>query len=125
MNKDDENVWLKYQSTRKKSKSKKREQILRTPVPHDVLKYPGRDRTKHVSTPKRKDQELKNKKVVDDSVREVCFNTSGIDKRMDDANVVLDTVDYTNIDSRTLERLPVFVNDSPNHVSDCRIVHEN
>ena len=125
VNKDDENVWLKYQSTRKKSKSKKRVQVLRTPVPRDVLKYPGRDRTKNSSTPKRKEQELKNKKIVDDGVREVCFNTSGIDKRMDDAIVVLDTVDYTNIDSRTLERLPVFVNDSSNHENDCRIVHEN
>lgn len=125
VNKDDENVWLKYQETRKNSKSKNRVQVLRTPIPRDVLKYPGRDRTKNSSTPKRKDQELKNKKVVDDRVREVCFNISGIDKHKDDAIVVLDAVDYRNINSRTLERLPVFVNDSSNHVNDCRIIHKN
>lgn len=120
VSKKNEHVWLKYQATRKSSQSKNKQQVLRSPVPRDVLKYPGRDRTKHVPTPKRKEQEEKNKNNLSNSLKEVCFNNSGIDKHNDDAIVVSGVKNYTNIFDKTLERLPVSSNDPDNY----RIIKE-
>lgn len=44
----------KARATRAKNRKLQRKAQLKTPVARDSLKYPGRDRTKHAPTPKRK-----------------------------------------------------------------------
>lgn len=49
----------KARKTRAKNRKLQRKAQLKTPVARDSLKYPGRDRTKHAPTPKRKKQTSK------------------------------------------------------------------
>ena len=44
----------KARKTRAKNRKLQRQVALKTPITRDSLKYPGRDRTKRVPTPKRK-----------------------------------------------------------------------
>ena len=54
----------KARATRAKNRKLRPQAQLRTPVARNSLKYPGRDRTKHKPTPKRKDQRPTNKGVI-------------------------------------------------------------
>ena len=63
----------------------------------------------------------KNQNKLSNSLKEVCFNNSGIDKHNDDAIVVSGVKNYTNIFDKTLERLPVFSNNPDNNY---RIIKE-
>ena len=54
----------KARKTRAKSRKLQPQVALKTPVARDSLRYPGRDRTKHVPTPKRKNQPRNNKGVI-------------------------------------------------------------
>ena len=54
----------KARKTRAKNRKLQPQVALKTPVARGSLKYPGRDRTKHAPTPKRKNQPRNNKGVI-------------------------------------------------------------
>lgn len=49
----------KARKTRAKNRKLQKKTSLKTPIARDSLKYPGRDRTKHVPTPKRKNRHMR------------------------------------------------------------------
>ena len=49
----------KARKTRAKNRKLQQQTRLKTPVARETLKYPGRDRTKHASTPKRKNRHMR------------------------------------------------------------------
>ena len=54
----------KARKTRAKSRKLQPQVALKTPVARDSLRYPGRDRTKHVPTPKRKNRPRNVREVI-------------------------------------------------------------
>ena len=50
---------VKASKTRAKNRKLQKKTSLKTPIARDSLKYPGRDRTKHVPTPKRKNRHMR------------------------------------------------------------------
>ena len=54
----------KARKTRAKNRKLQPQTPLKTPIARDSLKYPGRDRTKHVPTPKRKNHPRNVKEVI-------------------------------------------------------------
>ena len=54
----------KARKTRAKNRKLQPQVPLKTPIARDSLKYPGRDRTKHASTPKRKNHPRASREVI-------------------------------------------------------------
>ena len=50
---------VKASKTRAKNRKLQKKTSLKTPIARDSLKYPGRDRTKHAPTPKRKNRHMR------------------------------------------------------------------
>ena len=90
-------------TTRAKAKRVTHKQARRSPKPHNVLRYPGRDRTKHAATPK----QVKKKKHVSvfrEDVKEVTVNTMCPLTRNDDGTVVSDETNAGFQDSEKATR---------------------
>ena len=54
----------KARKTRAKNRKLQPQVVLKTPIARGSLKYPGRDRTKHAPTPKRKNHPRNDKEVI-------------------------------------------------------------
>ena len=90
-------------TTRAKSKRVTNNQVRRSPKPHNVLRYPGRDRTKHSPTPKQV-KRRKHVSVFVEDIKEVTFNNMCSLTRNDDGTVVSDETNTGFQDSEKATR---------------------
>ena len=93
----------KMRKTRAKAKHVTNNQVRRSPKPHNVLLYPGRDRTKYAPTPKQV-KRRKHASVFVEDVKEVTINNMCSLTRNDDGTVVSDETNMGFQDSEKATR---------------------
>lgn len=93
----------KMRKTRVKAKRVTNRQVRRSPKPHNSLRYPGRDRTKHAPTPKQVNRR-KHVPVFVEDVKEVTTNNMCSLTRNDDGTVVSDETNMGFQDSEKATR---------------------